>query len=127
MGKMLTLDVKVGEWVMDKKVASGSAPNGTMPSSASANALGARVIDLNQAQIRQLGVSGGVLVEAVSDAAAHDGLRIGDVIVGVGNTAITSAAQFDAIGVGLPAGKQVAVLVRRGDAGIYVLLRPQKQ
>ncbi len=127
MGKMLTLDVKVGEWVMDKKVASGSAANGALPSSAATNALGVRVIDLNQAQIRQLGVSGGVLVEAVSDAAAHDGLRIGDVIVGVGNTAITSAAQFDAIGVGLPAGKQVAVLVRRGDAGIYVLLRPQKQ
>lgn len=127
MGKTLTLDVTVGEWVMDNKVATKPATGEGAQSTGTPNAFGARVIDLNDAQIRQLGVSNGVLVEAVSDAAARDGLRVGDVIVGVGNTAITSAAQFNAIGSGLPAGKQVAVLVRRGDSGLYVLLRPQKQ
>jgi serine protease Do len=125
MGKTLTLNVRVGEWVMDKKAEAKPSDEQKPETVSKANSLGVRVIDLNEAQIRQLGVSSGVLVEAVRDDAARDGLRVGDVILGVGNTSITNAAQFNALSAKLPAGKQVAVLVRRGDAGLYILLRPQ--
>jgi serine protease Do len=125
MGKTLTLNVKVGEWIMDKKPSAKPSDENKPESVGKANALGVKVIDLNDAQKRQLGVSGGVLVEAVQNGAARDGLRVGDVILAVGNTAVNSAAQFNALSAQLPAGKPVAVLVRRGDAGLYVLLRPQ--
>ncbi len=126
MGKTLTLNVKVGEWVMDNKKPGAKPAEEQKPEAVSkANALGVKVIDLNEAQKRQLGVSSGVLVEAVRNGAARDGLRVGDVILAVGNTAVNSAAQFNAVSAQLPSGKQVAVLVRRSDAGLYVLLRPQ--
>jgi len=125
MGKTVTLNVKVGEWVMDKKPGTKPADEQKPEAVSKANALGVKVIDLNEAQKRQLGVSSGVLVEAVRNGAARDGLRVGDVILAVGNAAVNSAAQFNAISAQLPVGKQVAVLVRRGDAGLYILLRPQ--
>ena len=125
MGKTLTLDVKVGEWVMDKKPGEQASQEPKPEAVSKANALGVKVIDLNEAQKRQLGVSSGVLVEAVRNGAARDGLRVGDVILALGNVAIGSAAQFNAVSAQLPAGKQVAVLVRRGDSALYILLRPQ--
>ncbi|MDY0329643.1 MAG: DegQ family serine endoprotease [Thiomonas sp.] len=125
MGKSLTLNVTVGEWVMDRKPGAKPAEEQKPEPVSKANALGVRVIDLNEAQKRQLGVSSGVLVEAVRESAARDGLRVGDVVLAVGNTAVNSAAQFNAISAQLPPGKQVAVLVRRGDSGLYILLRPQ--
>ena len=63
--------------------------------------------------------------EAVREGAARDGLRVGDVVLAVGNTAVSSVTQFNAISAQLPVGKQVAVLVRRGESGLYVLIRPQ--
>ncbi len=125
MGKTLTLNVKVGEWVMDKKPGAKPAEEQKPEAVSKANALGVKVIDLNDAQKRQLGVSSGVLVEAVREGAARDGLRVGDVVLAVGNTAVSSATQFNAISAQLPVGKQVAVLVRRGESGLYVLIRPQ--
>lgn len=125
MGKTITLNVKVGEWVMDKRPDAKQDEEPKPEAVSKANALGVRVIDLNDAQKRQLGVSGGVLVEAVRDGAQRDGLRVGDVVLAVGNTAVNSAAHFNALSAQLPASKQVAVLVRRGDAGLYILLRPQ--
>lgn len=125
MGKTVTLNVKVGEWVMDKKPGAKPTEEQKPEAVSKANALGVKVIDLNEAQKRQLGVNSGVLVEAVRNGAARDGLRLGDVILALGNVAIGSALQFNAVSAQLPVGKQVAVLVRRGDAGLYVLLRPQ--
>ncbi|OIQ63421.1 putative periplasmic serine endoprotease DegP-like precursor [mine drainage metagenome] len=125
MGKTLTLNVRVGEWVMDKKPGAKPAEEQKPEAVSKANALGVKVIDLNDAQKRQLGVSGGVLVEAVREGAARDGLRVGDVVLAVGNTAVSSATQFNAISAQLPVGKQVAVLARRGESGLYVLIRPQ--
>lgn len=125
MGKELTLQVKVGEWVMDRPAKASSAPDKTETPAVARNPLGLRVIDLNAAQKAQLGVDGGVLVEQVSDAAAREGVRVGDVIVSVNNVAITSAAQLNALAAKLPPGKPVPVLLRRGDSGQFVLLRPQ--
>ncbi len=125
MGKELTLQVKVGEWVMDRPAKASSAPEKTEAPAVARNPLGLRVIDLNAAQKAQLGVDGGVLVEQVGDAAAREGVRVGDVIVSVNNVAITSAAQLNALAAKLPPGKPVPVLLRRGDSGQFVLLRPQ--
>lgn len=126
MGKEVPLKVTVGEWVMDRPAQSASQPQDQAVPPSTSNLLGLRVIDLNAAQMKQLGISGGVLVEQVGDAAAREGVKVGDVVVSVNNEPITSAAQFNAVTGKLPVGKPVPVLVRRGDSGQFVLLRPQK-
>jgi serine protease Do len=58
------------------------------------------------------------------DAAARAGLREGDVIVQIDNTAILSVREFDAVLAKLDKSKAVNVLFRRGDWTQYVVIRP---
>ena len=93
MGKTLTLNVKVGEWVMDKKPGAKPVEEQKPEAVSKANALGVKVIDLNEAQKRQLGVSSGVLVEAVRNGARYAGrLEVTEVCDGA--TTIIPAARI---------------------------------
>ncbi len=99
-----------------KKPAPGAAPN----------ALGLVVTDIGAAQRSELGVDGGVLVENADGSAASAGIRPGDVISQVGNTAVTTAAQFGALVAKLDPKKPVAVLVRREGVSQYVVIKPRQ-
>ncbi len=66
-------------------------------------------------------VPAGVLVEEVSGPAAEAGLERGDIVLGVNGRRITAPEQWrDAAA----SGKPVALLVQRGDAQLFVALRP---
>ena len=65
-----------------------------------------------------VGVHGGVLVEGVSGPAARAGLEPGDVVLSLNGTPVVSVEQLR--GLLDKAGKQVAVLVQRGQARIFV-------
>jgi PDZ domain (Also known as DHR or GLGF). len=80
---------------------------------------------LNDAQRKELGVKSGVLIEALQPSASRDGLRVGDVVTTMNNVEITSAKQFKDVAAALPAGKPVALLVRRGEAAQFILIRPK--
>ena len=69
-------------------------------------------------QRKALGVEYGLVVESAD--ASRTPLRPGDVIVGVGREAIKSREDFERLIGEHKAGETVALLVRRGEATIYV-------
>ncbi len=86
--------------------------------------LGIAVSELSKEQLEELQISGGLLVEEVKGAAARAaGLQQGDVLLSIGNIPIRSLNQFNEILKQVPKGKNVALLVRRGDAASYVAIR----
>nr|WP_314547538.1 DegQ family serine endoprotease [uncultured Massilia sp.] len=89
------------------------------------NALGLQVSDLSAAQKRELKVEGGVLVDVVGGRAATAGIRSGDLILQINNVEVTSTAQFNGLVGKLDPKKSVALLVRRGPASQYIVIKPR--
>jgi serine protease Do len=89
-------------------------------------ALGLAVSDLNETQKREMRLRGGVRVDAVDGAAARAGLREGDVILSMDNTEITDAKQFNQLAQKAEKAKAVSVLVRRGEAVNYLVIKPSR-
>ena len=96
----------------------------TEPSVKPTPTLGLTVVELTEAQKRELKLRNGVRVEAVEGAAARAGLREGDLILSVDNTEISSVKQFQAVIAKLEKAKQITMLVRRGSAVNFVLVKP---
>ena len=86
--------------------------------------LGLTVSDLSDAQKKELRVRGGVRVEAVDGAAARAGVREGDVILSIDNTEIADVKQFNQLAQKAEKAKAVSVLVRRGEAVNYLVIKP---
>jgi serine protease Do len=53
-------------------------------------------------------------------------MREGDVILTVDNAEVTGAKQFEAMMAKLDKSKPITLLVRRGEAATFVILRPQR-
>ena len=88
-----------------------------MPSNAPGK-LGVAVRALTAEERKKLDITGGVLVEQVSGAAARAGIQMGDVILGVNNKSVSNPEQLKEV---VDAAKgRVAVLVQRENARIFV-------
>ncbi len=125
-GSYRDLSVNVIEFETER-VAGSSTPEPTEKPQASPGALGLTVVDLTDAQRRELKLKGGgVRVEAVEGVAARSGVREGDVLLSLDNTEIESAKQFDALVAKLPKARTVTMLVRRGDSVNFLILRPAR-
>jgi serine protease Do len=98
------------------------APDAPKPGAA-ANVLGLGVTDLPAERLKELGLRGGVQVESVDGLAAAAGLRAGDIITQLNNAEVTNARQFNEAVAKLEAKRDVAVLVRRGDASRFIIIR----
>lgn len=86
--------------------------------------LGIAVSELSPAQLQELQVSSGLLVESVKGSAARSaGLHPGDVILAIGNSTLHSLAQLNEFLLQVPNGRNVALLVRRGDSTSYVAIK----
>lgn len=83
--------------------------------------LGVAVRPLSPEESRQAHLKGGLVVEDASGAAARSGIEPGDIIVAVNGTQVASAAELQKL-VG-EAGKQLAVLVQRGEEKIFLPVR----
>ena len=86
--------------------------------------LGLAVSDLTDAQKRELKVKNGVRVDNAEGSAARAGVREGDVIVTVDNVEVTGAKQFEGAVAKLDKAKSVTLLVKRGEAASFVIVRP---
>ena len=72
---------------------------------------------------RELGIDFGLVVQGVQGVNADAPLQRGDVIVAINRQRFSSLAEFNRLVAGLPAGGSVALLVRRGEASLYVPLQ----
>ena len=119
-GKALNLPITVGELPGEPALAS-ARPGGAGTDSA----LGLSVRTLTAEERAQLELGNeGVLVERVTGAEARRaGLEAGDIVLRVGRTPVSSSAEFESAAGAAPAGASVMLLVRRGDATLFVAVR----
>lgn len=85
---------------------------------------GLYVSDLTEAQKRQNGVTGGVVLDQVEAGAARVGLQQGDVILMVNNVEIQNSKDFAAVLAKIDPKKSILVLVKRGEVSQFVTIRP---
>ena len=118
-GATKTVTVTVGTF--EEETAAAPADK---PQAAQAGPLGLTVRELTAAERRELKLGGGVRVEDVAGPSAAAGVRPGDVIVGVGNQAVSGVREFERAIADWPKGRPLGLLIRRGDWAQWVLVRP---
>jgi serine protease Do len=119
-GERRQVDVAVGELPADPAEVQGPVPPPRAPAAKANNRLGLVLAELTPAQRRALGLPYGLVVRAARGPAAATALRRGDVITALNGVVLTSAAQLDTLLAQQPAGAPVALLVKRGEASLYV-------
>jgi serine protease Do len=120
-GAQRDLKVQVAEMPQDRpRNARASEP--AKPATP-ANALGLGVSDVPADKLKELGLRGGVQVDVVDGLAAAAGLRAGDIITQMNSAEVQNARQFNEAVAKLDLKKDVAVLVRRGEASRFVIIR----
>jgi len=119
-GERLDLKVTIG-----RLADSGFQANQSdSPAASKGNRIGLDVVDLKDADKRQLEISEGVLVSQVFDGAAKDaGILRGDVITNFDAVSITTAAQLDAMVDKLPDAITVPVRIVRAKNPRYLALK----
>jgi serine protease Do len=118
-GERHTVALTIGEMPEEKPARAEPQP---VPDQAH-ETLGMALQELTPRERRALGVDYGLKVLEVSAApAARSALAAGDVIVGVGEQRIRSREQFDRLLAAQPKEEPLALLVRRGEAALYVAL-----
>ncbi len=122
-GAAKTLNVGVGEMPVEATEAAPSVKPQVKPEP---NKIGLTLKELTPAQKKKLNGKNGLVVADSSGAAAQAGIRPGDVILGLNNTSIQNADQFNKQINAVAAGKTVAVLVQRGDTTLYVPIKVTK-
>lgn len=86
--------------------------------------LGIAVSELTREQSQELQINGGLLVEDVRGSTARAaGLQRGDVLLAIGNIPLRSLTQLEGVLKQVPRGRNVALLVRRGDSASYVAIK----
>jgi serine protease Do len=125
-GTSRDLTVTVAEIEAEKSTAKAPAKEEKTKGSAAGQVFGLAVSDLTDAQKKELGVKGGVRVEAAVESAARAGLREGDVILQIANSEVFGLKDFEAALGKHDKSKALNVLFRRGEWTQYALIRPSK-
>ncbi|MDQ2779609.1 MAG: Do family serine endopeptidase [Pseudomonadota bacterium] len=121
-GSLKDISVTVAEFEAEKPARrAGAEPS--KPAPTAKTALGLTVSDIGEAQKGELGLKGGVRVDAVEGAAARSGVREGDVILSVDNVEVADTKQFSAAAAKADKSKAVSVLVRRGDWTNFIVIK----
>ncbi len=116
-GKRQSVTARIGE--LPAKTASASQAEPSKAQSVPSQ-LGLAVRELQPEERKKLGVEYGVLVVDVEKGAARTPIRPGDVIVAVNQSRFKSMEEFQKLISSQQKGGQVALLVRRGEAALYV-------
>ena len=85
--------------------------------------LGIGVVELTEEQKKQLEIEGGLLIEEVRNNNMRSELQRGDIILALGNTPITGIEQLNSVLKAIPKGRNVALLVRRGENASYIAIK----
>ena len=85
--------------------------------------LGIGVVELTEEQKKQLEIEGGLLIDEVRGGNMRSELQRGDIILALGNTPISSVDQMNSVLKTIPKGRNVALLVRRGENASYIAIK----
>lgn len=121
-GAEKAVSITVGEF--ENEVSKPAAAPAEKPKAAEADKLGLTVTDPTSQERSSLSLNGGVLVRNAVGMAASAGITVGDVILRLGRTDITSAQQFADLVKAIPKGQATPMLVRRGENSFFVVLTP---
>jgi serine protease Do len=122
-GKIKEVRVTVGELPGDNVPQRGSKRSGSADSGVSIERVGLTLSELTPDQRQELQVEGGLLVEDARGPAARAGLQRGDVILSINNEEVGSVEKFNEVLKQIPKGRNVALLVRRGDGTSYIAIK----
>lgn len=122
-GSARDLTITIAEIEPDKPVAKAVEREEKPKASAAAQQLGLSVLELTDAQKKELKLKGGVAVASATDA-ARAGLREGDVILSVANTEIAGLKDFESVVSKADKSKPLSLLYRRGEWAQYAVIRP---
>jgi serine protease Do len=126
-GAAKDLSVVVADAEPSEKVASKKAENSAPQSGVLNSAFGVSVAELTDAKKQSLGIKNGIEITAINDGPmARAGVRVGDVIVRIGDADITGVKQFEALAKSLDPSRSVPVFVRRTDSTLVLPIRPNK-
>ena len=85
--------------------------------------LGIGVVELNEEQKKQLQIEDGLVIDDVRGANVRAELQRGDIILALGNTPVVSIEQLNGVLKSIPKGRNVALLVRRGETATYIAIK----
>jgi serine protease Do len=114
-GKAQTLQVVLGELPAEDQVAGKD--------SRSYSRGGLALAELSAEQRRELKLDHGLLVEDATGDAARAGIRVGDIVLAVNNTKVSTVEAYRKAVAAVPKDKSAAILVRRGDGSLYIPLK----
>ena len=116
--KLEKISIVLGELDEKRSTAETSAP----PEKKASGKLGLALRPLTVAEARSVSLSGGLLVEEASGAAARAGVQRNDVIVAVNDQPVSSVEQLRGVldEANKGANKVVALLVLRGDSQLFI-------
>ena len=115
-GEKLTLELEIGELHDESPARRGQL--GSEPSE-----LGLVVQALPEATRERLNLEGGVVVERAEGPAGEAGIRQRDIITKLDNKPVYSLDSFHQIANSLPRGRNVSVLIVRGERPLFVPLK----
>jgi serine protease Do len=120
-GAAKELMLTVGDMPAEKIAQSGRS--GGKSAKAPTNRLGLALSELSEAQLKELKISHGLLVEDVEGQAARVGIQRNDVIMSLNNKDVKTLEQFNQLLAQYKPGNSFALLVRRGNNALFVPLR----
>lgn len=113
--------ITVDELPEDEKPIGRTGKRGKGPDT---NRLGLSLSELTSDQKKQLETESGLLVEdMVPGIASRAGIRPGDVILSINNKDVNSVEQFNQLVNKIEKGRNIALLVRRGDTATFVTMK----
>jgi serine protease Do len=122
-GATKELTVTVDEIPPDEKTPGRGGKRGKAPADTS-NRIGLMLSELTAEQKQQLEIENGLLVEdMLPGVASRTGIRPGDVILSINNQDVKTVDQFNQSLNKIGKGRNIALLVRRGDTATFITMR----
>ncbi len=117
-----TVKVEVGEISSDDAADNRKLRQGKKTDTS--NRLGLALSEITAEQKKQLEIANGLLVENVQPGiAGRSGIRSGDIILGFNSKDVTSVQQFNELLNQVKSGKNIALLVKRGDVTTFITMK----
>jgi len=121
-GSSREVAVSVGEMPEDKVAQRPGRKESPKPGNV-VGRLGLTLSELSAEQRRELGISGGLLIDDAQGPALKAGIRRGDVLMAINNQDVKSVEQLNQLMAQFEKARSVALLIKRGDGALYVPLK----